>query len=94
MTKTFGVKEATAAGEFAKTKEQKLTVLAVVKMLGMTVNLTTQVRKQTGKLTATTKAIATKIGKLNSKTIALQTTLGKKTTEKLDLYAIDEDWSV
>lgn len=94
MTKTFGVKEARAAGEFAKTKEQKLTVLAVVKMLGMTVNLTTQVRKQTGKLTATTKAIAAKIGKLQSKTNTLQFTLGRKTTEKLDLYAIDEDWSV
>ncbi len=50
MGKTFGVKEATAASVFARTKEQKLTVLAVVKMLGMPIKLTKEVTKKTRKL--------------------------------------------
>ena len=48
----FGIEEARKAEVFAKTKEQKETVLAVVSMMSIPIVLKKQVEKRTKKLNA------------------------------------------
>lgn len=72
MPKTFGIKEAIAAGEFATTKEQRRTVIAVVKMLGLPINLVAQVTKRTLKLKKVTANADKKIVALEKKVEVLE----------------------
>lgn len=65
MFTSFGVKEAERAGEFAKTKEQKETVLAVVRMMDIPILIIDQVKKQVNRLTKS-------IDKKHNKTIVLR----------------------
>ncbi len=72
MIKVFGVKEAEAAGEFAETKDQKKTVLAVVKMLGLPIKLVAQATNQTHKLSKLITKKRTKITNAVCKVVDLE----------------------
>lgn len=94
MKKVFGVKEATAASEFATTPDQKRTVLAVVRMLGMTVKLVKDVDKGITKLTNKAVKKQDKVYKLVTKTRALELDTRIMGEEIGDLVNIREDWDV
>ncbi len=72
MGKVFGVKEAQAAEEFAVTSEQKRTVLAVVKMLGMPINLAIEVGKKVAKLDTILGRRASKVAKVHGRIDGLE----------------------
>jgi hypothetical protein len=94
MAKEFGVKEALAAGEFATTTEQKRTVLAVVKMLGLPITFKDQVAKQVGRLTRSTKKLSNKINNLEKQAKALEVTYDTEADEILGLEQTKDEWSV
>ncbi len=94
MTKTFGVKEARAADIFAKTKEQRLTVLAVVKMLGITINLKTQVKKQAEKLSTAIITIGKKANKLETKVDFLREKISDTANTKTNLFLTAKNWDI
>ncbi len=94
MKKVFGIKEAKAAGEFAITREQKLTVLAVVKMLGLTVKLWKDVDKGVSKLQRKVVKKGNKADRLVNKTRALELDARIINEEVGDLITTREEWDV
>jgi hypothetical protein len=94
MKKVFGIKEAKAASEFATTGDQKRTVLAVVRMLGMRVNLVREVDKGITKLTNKGLRKQVKVEKLVKKTRVLELDTRIMGEEIGDLVNTREDWSV
>ncbi len=94
MAKVFGIKEAKAAGEFAKTKEQRLTVLAVVKMLGLPVILQGEVKSKVAKLEDTFKKVTGKAGKLKRKMKTLEGKAKTTVLQKYDIIETGKDWEV
>jgi hypothetical protein len=94
MAKNFGIKEAQAAGEFAKTREQKLTVLAVVRMLGMPILLTGEISKKITKLKRKTVKKYTKSNALSKKLASLETDIDIANVEINGLIDTETEWDV
>lgn len=90
----FGIEEALKASEFAKTKEQKLTVLAVVKMMGLPVVLGKEVKKKTVKLATNIAKAVIKINGLQKKISTLDTTIISNDTEREGLLITEKEWTV
>lgn len=90
---SFGIREAEAAGVFAKTPDQKQTVLAVVNMFGIPNVVATQINKRVIKT-------ASIINKKINKCCALEKKLAKNRSEMLtgegelvSLGSVSTDWS-
>lgn len=94
MIKYFGVTEAIKAGEFAKTREQKLTVLAVVKMMSIPVRLKDEVVTRTTRLVNDITRKVTKIDNLSSKIHSLRTIVIADNVEKDNLRDVQNDWDI
>ncbi len=94
MVSTFGIKEAKAASIFAKTKEQRLTVLAVVKMLGLPNILSGEVSKKVAKFDTSSKTITNKAGRIKKKMKALEAKVAFNVLQKYDILEVDKEWSV
>ncbi len=94
MAKVFGLKEARAASEFAKTKEQRLTVLAVVKMLGLPILVHGEAKARVSKLDVSFKNTTTKAGKLKKKIKKLEANAAFDVLQKYDALEVSKDWSV
>ncbi len=67
MIKKFGVKEAKEASKFARTSEQKLTVLATMAMLGIRNEIKVQLKKVQKKSGGKVTKGLIKVGKVRSK---------------------------
>ncbi len=92
MITKFGIKEAVAAGKFAKTKEQKLTVLATMAMLGIKNGIGKAIDKQRNKATTKLMASLTKAQKLRKK-LTQQVTKDTVQTDNLsDLNDVQNNW--
>ncbi len=94
IKKVFGLKEARLAGEFAKTKEQRLTVLAVVKMLGMRIFVQDDAKLKVMLLDSAIKRKSLKIGKIGKK---LNDVKAKRLSDELDkreALDISKEWFV
>lgn len=95
MIKHFGVKEAKEASKFARTEEQKLTVLATMAMLGIKNNITKQLKKvqvkSGGKVTKGLKKVGkvrAKLHKAVEKQNKIDTVELNKIRETTDIYDI------
>jgi uncharacterized membrane protein YkoI len=75
---SFGIKEAQRAEEFAKTNEQKETVLAVVRMMNIPITVQRQVGKKFKKLEAKICNSIVAVTKLKSKAAKAEAKLKSK----------------
>lgn len=91
---SFGIKEARRAEEFAKTKEQKETVLAVVSMMNIPIVLNKQVNKKVKKLNAKIDNTNSELKKLTEKVATAHCKIGERTLEKESITATSVDWSL
>jgi len=94
MKRVFGIKEAKAASVFATTPDQRRTVLAVVGMLGMTVNLAKEAIKKTDKLSHNIVKLECKADKLRGKALAVEDKGNSSRVEYSDLVSIIDQWDV
>ncbi len=94
MITRFGIKEAIAAGVFAKTREQKLTVLATMAMLGIKNGISKQIEKKRTKVVNKLVASRTKAKALNVKLEKLGAKDVKQTDTLFDLDDVSINWSL
>jgi mannose/fructose-specific phosphotransferase system component IIA len=90
----FGIREAQAAGLFARTREQKETVLAVVSMLNIPIVLQKQVNKKAKKLNTKITAEINNVTKAKKKADKAQKQVNKYSTDKDVIAATSVDWAV
>lgn len=90
---SFGVKEAARAEEFAKTKEQKETVLAVVRMMNIPITVQKQANKKSKKLEAKIGVQNQVVNKLEGKVSKARTLTTKHVSEKQALLNTQVSWS-
>ncbi len=90
----FGIIEAQKAGVFAKTKEQKETVLAVVSMMNIPIVLQKQVDKRTKKLTATVAFENQIVSRLMAKVVKAEKLINKHVSEKQEITTTVADWTL
>lgn len=90
----FGLKEAKRAEAFAKTREQKETVLAVVSMLNVPNVLKSQVNSKTQKLNNRINFANRVIAKLKEKVKLAESLLCKNMEAKDEAVKTLVDWSV
>jgi mannose/fructose-specific phosphotransferase system component IIA len=90
----FGIREAQAAGLFARSREQKETVLAVVSMLNIPIVVNKQVNKKARKLKAKIDTEINNVTKLNKKIDKSQKQVDKHSKDKDVMAATLVDWAV
>ena len=91
---SFGIKEAERAEEFAKTKEQKDTVLAVVRMMNIPITLQKQASKKAKKLESKIATGNQKFNVLKNKMTKTMDEVTKKVEEKKSVAEISVNWSL
>ena len=89
----FGIKEAKKAAVFAKTKEQKDTVLAVVSMMNIPIVVSKQANNQAKKLNSVIDYENTIVAKLKAKVKKAEGLVTKHVEEKAVIAATSVDWS-
>ena len=94
IKRVFGLKEAQRAGEFAKTKEQRLTVLAVVKMLGMPITVQDEAKQKVTALESVIKRKSLKILKFENKVIEVKSKRLHAELNKIDAIGTSKEWFV
>jgi divalent metal cation (Fe/Co/Zn/Cd) transporter len=99
MGRKFGIKEAEAAGKFAKNQEQRETVVAMLGLLGIPIVLKEQVAKITKKLTKKIAKTADNVCNLHeksdrllSKVDVLETKIMLDETEREKTEETSQDW--
>jgi hypothetical protein len=90
----FGIKEAQAAAVFAKTREQKETVLAVVSMLNIPIVVDKQVNKQAKKLNTQIDIDRKLVAKLKDSVKIAEKLVCKNIEDKEVIAATLVDWAV
>ncbi len=93
MPKVFGIEEAKRAEEFASTKEQRDTVLAVSRMFNIPIVIKAQVKARVTKLKLTLKKKSEKVIKLSTKVNAIRLSQRLNEIEELSVERIAENWS-
>ena len=88
----FGIKEAKRADTFAKTNDQRTTVLAVVRMLNIPIVIKEQVKAQVAKFDTAFKKKKAKIVKLERKLIVIDKKAAKDVLVKYDAVKIGDNW--
>lgn len=91
---SFGIKEAKRAEEFAKTKEQKETVMAVVSMMNIPITVQKQASKKAKKLEAKIGTSNQTITKLQKKKEKAEAKVIKQVKEKLAIAETSVNWSL
>jgi hypothetical protein len=91
---SFGLKEARRAEEFAKTNEQKETVLAVVRMMNIPITVQKQASKKAKKLEASIGYDNQLVDKLKGKVAIAEGLVNKHVTEKRAIAETSVNWSV
>lgn len=90
---SFGIKEAERAEEFAKTKEQKETVLAVVRMMNIPITVQKQANKKAKKLEAKIGSNNQAVAKLKCKAEKAEAKVTKQVKEKFAIAETSVNWS-
>jgi len=100
MGRKFGIKEAEAAGKFARTQEQKETVVAMLGLLGIPIILKKQVTKITKKITTRIAKTADnvcnlheKADRLHAKVDVLETKIYSDETKREEAETTAQDWA-
>jgi hypothetical protein len=91
---SFGIKEAERAEEFAKTKEQKETVLAVVRMMNIPITVQKQASKKAKKLEAKIGVQNQVVNKLEGKVSVARTLTSKHVSEKQAIATVSVNWAL
>ncbi len=91
---SFGIKEARRAEEFAKTQEQKETVLAVVRMMNIPIVVNKQASKQAKKLESKIAYTNGMIERFQSKVNQAQAILNNEVAEKTGISETSVNWSI
>ncbi len=91
---SFRIKEARRAEEFAKTQEQKETVLAVVRMMNIPITVNKQASKQAKKLESKIAFTNGLITRLQSKVEKAQAILDNEVQEKIGVSETSVNWSI
>jgi hypothetical protein len=92
MGRKFGIKEANAASIFAKSKEQKETVVAMLGMLGIPILIKEQIGKAIGKLTKRILKNADKVSTLHDKADVLESHMDDDEAEAEAYKLTAQDW--
>ncbi len=90
----FGIKEAQKAGVFAKTKEQKETVLAVVSMMGIPNTLKKQADNRAKKLNSVVAFENQIVSRLMKKVQKAESLINKHQHEGIELDRTVGDWTL
>lgn len=107
MGRKFGIKEAEAAGKFAKSQEQKETVVAMLGLLGIPIILKKQVAKITKKITTKIAKTAdnvcnihekadrlhAKVDRLHAKVDVLEVQIMFDETKREETESTAQDWA-
>lgn len=91
---SFGIKEAKRAEEFAKTREQKDTVLAVVRMMNIPITLQKQASKKAKKLEGKIVSGNQKFNSLKNKMTKAMDEVTKKVEEKKAVAEVSVSWAL
>jgi hypothetical protein len=94
MIKKFGIKEAIASRKFAKTPEQKRTVLATMAMLGIKNCIAKQIKKGKVKANAKLATADLKAVKLHKKLRKQGRVTFDQQTEIKYLNTVNSDWEL
>jgi hypothetical protein len=94
MLTKFGVLEAQLAGFFAKNKEQKETVFAMLTLMGIPITIKEQAKKIKTRLLKGIKIKNDKIISLNTKTFKVSESLGKLEEEKIAVEVTEDVWNL
>ena len=94
MITKFGIKEAKAAGRFAKTKEQKETVFAMLAMFGVVNVVKDQVVKWKLKISKRIAKNSDKAVALRDKTLAVENTILADETAHDVASAVHDEWTL
>ena len=94
MLTKFGLKEAERAGEFAKTDDQRRTVLAVVNMFGIPIKIKESGKRKKEKLNSFVRRKDVLVGTLKTKILSVQTRQGIAERECYKVEGITRDWCI
>lgn len=94
MLRKFGVEEAASAGVFAKSKEQKETVLAMLVLMDIPVVIKQQVEKLRKKLGKKIFKKLDKIDALQEKKYTTQADLKELEVERDGIELTEQDWDL
>jgi hypothetical protein len=94
MLTKFGITEAKKAGQFAKTKEQKETVFAMLGLMGVPVVLGKQIDKLRAKLFNKIEKKVAKVESLEIKTHNAQVDVRMLESERDNAYNLSGDWDI
>ena len=90
----FGIKEAKRADIFAKSANQRETVLAVVRMLNIPIVIKEQVKVQVAKLELAFKKKQKKVQRLNAKSDAIDKDSTTDLFKKADTLNVGDNWTL
>ncbi len=90
----FGIKEAQKAEVFAKTREQKETVLAVVSMMSIPIVLKKQVVKRAKKLNAVVVFENQIASRLRKKLVKAESLINKHEREEKEITTTVANWTL
>ncbi len=90
----FGLEEAKRAGEFAKNKEQRSTVLAVTRLFNIPIVLKKEAAKVIAKAELAFKNKRAKLVKIDKKVIKIELAARAELGKKTDALLVHEDWDI
>ncbi len=92
--RNFGLKEAKRASEFAKTDEQRRTVLAVTRMFNIPIVIKQQAVKVVSRMELAFKKKHVKIRKLDIKSKAIEGAARTDILKKVEALEVRKDWDI
>lgn len=92
--RNFGLKEAKRAGEFAKSKEQRSTVLAVVRLFNIPIIVKQQAAKVVAKAELAFKKKRAKLKNFDAKVVRLESAARLDVLKKADVLEVSNGWDV
>ncbi len=90
--KVFGLAEAKRAGEFAKTDDQRKTVLAVVRMFGIPIAVEGQAMRKITNMDEAIKKSGVKISRLKEKMSKVRIQGSENITSQSEAVELSRDW--
>lgn len=90
--RTFGLTEAKRANEFAKTDDQRKTVLAVARMFDIPIVIEREAVKRVANMDSAIKNNDTKIDRLQEKVSNLRAVRGENIATKSEATELSREW--